>query len=66
MHIWSLTPERIMLSAHIVVAEGVGSVVIQELQEMLQHEYQIKHVTLQLEHQHEIRHSTEMFSLDIG
>jgi len=66
LHIWSLTPERIMLSAHIVIFDGAGNEVIQELEEMLYHQYQIKHVTLQLERQNETTHSSEMFSLDIG
>ncbi|GBF10473.1 cation diffusion facilitator family transporter [Tepidibacillus sp. HK-1] len=66
LHIWSLTPERIMLSAHVVIRNNVGSEVNHELQEILRHKFGISHVTLQIEHQNEVRHSTDMFSMDIG
>lgn len=50
LHIWSLTAERIVLSAHVVVSRlNVWPAILARLQGLLQERFGIEHVTLQPE-----------------
>jgi len=50
LHIWTITPGREALSAHIVLNEGAGyKATLEMLQERLKQEFSIDHATLQLE-----------------
>jgi cobalt-zinc-cadmium efflux system protein len=51
LHIWSISGERIALSAHIVVRDMTQwSAVLDRLRVLLQERFEIEHVTLQPEH----------------
>lgn len=52
LHVWSITEEMRMLSAHIVTTDqpiSAGAALQQKISQMLKERYQIEHATLQLE-----------------
>lgn len=50
LHVWSLTEDRILLTAHIVVkSDSEGMVVLCRIKNMLKQEFLIEHITIQVE-----------------
>jgi cobalt-zinc-cadmium efflux system protein len=52
LHVWSINEELLVLSAHIVtdnISISAGASIQQDLNEVLAHQYNIQHATLQLE-----------------
>ncbi len=51
LHVWTITSGFPALSAHVLVAPGRDCHAVRlELEELLRHEYEIEHTTLQVEH----------------
>jgi cobalt-zinc-cadmium efflux system protein len=54
LHVWSINEELLVLSAHIVtdnISISAGASIQQDLNEVLAHQYNIQHATLQLEYE---------------
>lgn len=50
LHVWTLTGEQVLLSAHIQVAAEIGSMpVLSSVRQLLEHEFGIRHCTLEPE-----------------
>lgn len=53
IHVWSLTPERPLLTMHVTVAEAADvSMVLSELKDILNERFGIQHSTIQVEPKH--------------
>lgn len=61
LHVWSITSNRIALSAHVVLAEPEGNrvEVLRDLERLLAREFNITHTTIQVETTHEMRPHSE-------
>jgi cobalt-zinc-cadmium efflux system protein len=52
LHIWSITKQKIHLTAHVIIQEeNQSSLILNQLQEILHEKFKIRHTTLQLETQ---------------
>lgn len=50
VHLWSLTPQRPLITLHATVAEGADpDVILRDLQNILAQRYELNHATIQLE-----------------
>jgi len=51
VHVWSLTPQRLMLTMHAEIAEGDGyqARVLREIKQVLRQRYRIDHSTIEVD-----------------
>ncbi len=49
LHIWALSTSEVALSEHLYIPKGTTNTFLSELQEELEHEFGIKHITIQIE-----------------
>lgn len=49
LHIWALSTSQVALSVHLFMPNGTNDNFLAELQEELEHEFGIKHITIQIE-----------------
>ena len=49
LHIWALSTSQVALSVHLFIPDGTKDNFLAELQEELEHEFGIKHITIQIE-----------------
>lgn len=52
LHVWTITSGMIAMSGHVAIKDGSdGEVILDELKELLEHQYEISHTTIQLENE---------------
>lgn len=51
LHIWAMSTTQIALTAHLIMPNGFSDEFISELQEKLEHEFEIGHTTFQIENE---------------
>jgi len=49
LHVWTITPDQVCLSAHVVAPRGAHEGLLERVQARLRDEFSIKHATIQLE-----------------
>lgn len=49
LHIWALSTSEVALSVHLYMPQGTTNTFLSELQEEIEHEFGIKHITIQIE-----------------
>ncbi|MDD2285423.1 MAG: cation diffusion facilitator family transporter [Paludibacter sp.] len=49
LHIWAMSTTKVALTAHLIMPDGMDDNFIGDLQHELEHEFGIKHTTLQIE-----------------
>lgn len=49
LHVWALSTSQVAISVHLFMPNGVNSNFLAELQKEIEHEFGIKHITIQIE-----------------
>lgn len=56
LHVWTITSGMISMSGHIAIQENADpELILDQLKELLEHDYQINHTTIQLERENKAR-----------